>query len=375
MARNIFNIEEIEEQIKRVVTDHLVSFNTLPSAASEAIHAWANSTFRNYVVRDYRISQWCYAPGAEEIISSFIELLPDALIAATEEVYDAEDEPRRALVQQLGSRTSALNRMSRIGTVLIPTLKDLLVPMVVQPSWVGTNSMYGMVDVSTIGDELRDLLDVMASDWFEQLIPSLGRMSVADVESKHESWIKWGRAKIAEAEDFDGLRKMEAGLPSPFSLVELTTSANLRREGTKLRHCVAANSKKYLAGIHGGTRRMFSLRTTDNEPVLTIELDTENNIVVQIRGKCNRLPTMEEIALLRQFFLGLGSLLNVSIAKSSALPNPRRLRAVEEEEDAEEDDDEDDEEDADEDEGEIRQQARPRKARAGARQLAVAEED
>jgi hypothetical protein len=88
--------------------------------------------------------------------------------------------------------------------------------------------------------------------------------------------------------------------PIVWQLMELTTGAQLRAEGTALHHCVAS----YADRCWRGASRIWSLRVRRGEKVrhvLTIEVDMKRRAVAQARGWGNGAPTGKALRLLRQW--------------------------------------------------------------------------
>jgi hypothetical protein len=99
---------------------------------------------------------------------------------------------------------------------------------------------------------------------------------------------------------------MEEALPDPsappvvWQLMELTTGAQLRTEGTGLRHCVASYGDR----CWRGASRIWSLRVRRGEKVrhvLTIEVDMKRRVVIQARGWGNRAPSGKPFRLLQNW--------------------------------------------------------------------------
>lgn len=61
-------------------------------------------------------------------------------------------------------------------------------------------------------------------------------------------------------------------------------------EGKKLRHCVGNKGMGYIQKVKAGKNEIYSLRTAQNKPVLTIQYDLQDKAIHQIKGKANRLP-------------------------------------------------------------------------------------
>jgi PcfJ-like protein len=86
--------------------------------------------------------------------------------------------------------------------------------------------------------------------------------------------------------------------PVVWEFVELTNGAQLKAEGSALKHCVAG----YAAYCQRGTSRIWSLRSrraSHVRPVITIEIDPRRHAIVQARGFRNRLPAGKALGLLR----------------------------------------------------------------------------
>lgn len=99
---------------------------------------------------------------------------------------------------------------------------------------------------------------------------------------------------------FEEPAKDGAELPRHWQLIELTDSAQLRREGAALHHCVAS----YADRCHRGISSIWSLRFWQDEKihhVVTIEVDPRRRTVVQARGLSNRSPSSRSFRLLQDW--------------------------------------------------------------------------
>ena len=88
--------------------------------------------------------------------------------------------------------------------------------------------------------------------------------------------------------------------PKRWQMLELTDTAQLRREGATLHHCVAS----YAYSCQRGTSSIWSLRLWRGEtfrPVLTVEVDPKRRAVVQARGQLNRNASGKSLQLLRDW--------------------------------------------------------------------------
>ncbi len=86
-----------------------------------------------------------------------------------------------------------------------------------------------------------------------------------------------------------------------YRIVELLTENELFAEGRAMRHCVAS----YAGSCASGRTSIWSLRKSiENDRVIrlvTIEVSNTRGTIVQIRGRCNRLPSEGERALLERW--------------------------------------------------------------------------
>lgn len=88
--------------------------------------------------------------------------------------------------------------------------------------------------------------------------------------------------------------------PRRWRMMELTSSAQLRTEGSALHHCVAS----YAGRCYRGMSRIWSLRFHGGENihhVLTIEIDPKRRAVVQARGFGNRAASGKPLRLLQHW--------------------------------------------------------------------------
>lgn len=98
-------------------------------------------------------------------------------------------------------------------------------------------------------------------------------------------------------------REMVAVVPqAEWTIVELTDSAALVREGRAMRHCVAT----YARGCLTGRSSIWSLRhrRVDEEaarPILTIEIRPCSRAIVQLRGAANSRASGEPLELVRRW--------------------------------------------------------------------------
>ena len=122
-----------------------------------------------------------------------------------------------------------------------------------------------------------------------------------------ESWEKYA----SEEDSVVGFEWPPSSRISPFqfqgteqgpvwSITEKLSSSELVREGKAMQHCIG--DIEYANACYAGESTIWSLGCDDGtgrENLLTIEVDTEENNITEMRGYDNRLPTFKEISILR----------------------------------------------------------------------------
>ena len=99
---------------------------------------------------------------------------------------------------------------------------------------------------------------------------------------------------------FDEPGRDGSEMPRRWQMMELINSAQLRREGAALHHCVASYADRCYRGISS----IWSLRLWRGEkvhPVLTVEIDPRRRVVIQARGRANRAPSEKSLRLLQDW--------------------------------------------------------------------------
>lgn len=97
----------------------------------------------------------------------------------------------------------------------------------------------------------------------------------------------WDRSSIKGYYHIDNKSKVA------HDIIELVNSRQLRDQSESQRNCVYS----YASSCAEGRCHIFTLRDTINGPILTIEV--RGYKLVQIRGKCNRMPTESEMRHVR----------------------------------------------------------------------------
>jgi hypothetical protein len=111
--------------------------------------------------------------------------------------------------------------------------------------------------------------------------------------------LSWGRSPF-EPLLFEELNRNDLEMPRRWQIMELINSAQLRREGAALHHCVAS----YANRCYRGASSIWSLRFWQAERinhVLTVEVDPRRRAVIQARGRANRAASGRSLRLLQDW--------------------------------------------------------------------------
>ena len=84
--------------------------------------------------------------------------------------------------------------------------------------------------------------------------------------------------------------------PRHWDIVELTNSKLLSDEGRVMHHCVGS----YKHSASQGRCSIWSLKC-DGERVITIEVNNSNKLIVQARGKFNKMPEGKSVEMIRKW--------------------------------------------------------------------------
>lgn len=111
--------------------------------------------------------------------------------------------------------------------------------------------------------------------------------------------LSWIRSPL-EPLLFEELSRDGSEMPRRWQMTELINSAQLRREGAALHHCVASYADRCYRGISS----IWSLRLCQAEKmnhVLTVEVDPRRRAVIQARGWANRAASGKPLRLLQDW--------------------------------------------------------------------------
>jgi hypothetical protein len=81
----------------------------------------------------------------------------------------------------------------------------------------------------------------------------------------------------------------------------LLNEKDLEYEGKKMGHCVGGQN--YKSNMKNGSSLILSLRDQNNDPHVTIEIQTSSSMVVQQQGKGNKKPINKYLQLLKEFIM------------------------------------------------------------------------
>jgi PcfJ-like protein len=86
-----------------------------------------------------------------------------------------------------------------------------------------------------------------------------------------------------------------------YTIEQLLTSPALIAEGRKMLHCVYSYLNACVSGRTSIWTMTFSENPAEKNKVLTLEVTNQIKEVVQVRGKCNRLPTALELKVVERW--------------------------------------------------------------------------
>lgn len=221
-------------------------------------------------------------------------------LASVPDSLPPRDAALLAEIKRLGGTDTTYRRLAEFGYFLLdPTNPDER-----RPFWEETVRWLHKHESELSDDDSHDILQWAIHERIES-------------ERAHQTPFTWkNRSPIAcrrRADDY--FTSLNTGGPNrqwtpkgwnleftdeddvAWSVVELHSSAELAKEGQRMRHCVATYSIRCLAGDCA----IFSLRK-NGRPQITIEVDLPKPRIAQARGKFNRSATPTENAAIAQWF-------------------------------------------------------------------------
>jgi hypothetical protein len=109
--------------------------------------------------------------------------------------------------------------------------------------------------------------------------------------------ISWKRSGFPSFEWRDGPAEDDR----VYRIVELLTSSELLVEGQAMRHCVASYTNSCATGRTSIWSLQKSIESGRVVRLVTIEVSNNRSAIVQVRGRCNRLPNEGEMTLLNSW--------------------------------------------------------------------------
>jgi hypothetical protein len=114
---------------------------------------------------------------------------------------------------------------------------------------------------------------------------------------RHGQLVTWARCGITELQRVEGVERQKL-----WRVVELLTSSELTEEGRALKHCVSS----YAGSCASGRTAIFSLRLLEDQVeqrLITLEVHRESRMLVQARGRYNRLTNALEARIIRSWLM------------------------------------------------------------------------
>ncbi len=185
-------------------------------------------------------------------------------------------------------------------------ISDMLLEVIRIDGWSRAEDLVGLPLPELLRHSRRFWTAILASG-----VEALPEMSKLDIHCPHAraqlgalASTRW--ARLPYVRDIRVTRERKSGRTT-WSVVELTSLAQLIAETRAMRHCVNSYGKTCVSG-HSS---IFRMRMHGEEPGclsgqgnLTIEVNRQSRRVVQIRGQYNRFPTTGEIRLVRHWAAG-----------------------------------------------------------------------
>ena len=133
-------------------------------------------------------------------------------------------------------------------------------------------------------------------DW-KKANPSVN-LNNFDYKSALEASNKWHSEKF-KVQDVEMQNKNIVLQTGPYFWVKLSTEEDCKEEGMAMGHCIAGRFKKYQSGIYIA----FSMRDSNNNPHITIEIDVKTKYITEFKGKENKVPIAKYIPYAIEFLL------------------------------------------------------------------------
>lgn len=141
-------------------------------------------------------------------------------------------------------------------------------------------------------------------DWVSNTSPELYSYDLYSARAASDEWHdQCIVAGTGENYNKTNPRNIVVKFSNGWTLQNIDSEHDLEVEGNRMGHCVGS----YWDAVRKGNSQILSLRDTDNEPHVTIEIAIYPNVVTtlvrQIQGKSDREPIDEYKAILREWFI------------------------------------------------------------------------
>ncbi len=163
------------------------------------------------------------------------------------------------------------------------------------------NDLYDIRLSPNTEGELEHIMDFFDNN---PNLPRLSRMSVEAVLKAADDWVKAMNAKAKKQPDNPKFVKTVMEFPGGYRMVDLIGKTALEKEGSLMGHCVGGQT--YWDMVKSGEGKIYSLRDSNNQPHVTIEVKNSNNSTEQIKGVGNQAPSRRYWPMLRDFFQKTG---------------------------------------------------------------------
>jgi len=178
--------------------------------------------------------------------------------------------------------------------------------------WLSQNAMIPLQQIPNLCDYVRDrILRDRDFNVFGRTAQALIELMEAWHRDLYKDQDARAKSKGVERYERSGFAGMEwtqecetrqgYAYEREWEMREVLTYADLRAEGTELKHCVIS----YSYYIVEGKTSIWSLRSKDmiegDKRQLTIEVRNQSKQIVQVRGSCNRLATHSERKLVNEW--------------------------------------------------------------------------
>lgn len=165
-------------------------------------------------------------------------------------------------------------------------------------------------DPKWLQDDDEPLTVVISPSFKQDIEHALGYLTVAKkpefvtVQEAIELGEKLLEKQRKEASDDESSKDVKVlhEWDNGYRMLSLLTQQALAREGKIMGHCVGSEQQNYISRVRAGTMEVWSLRDAKNQPHATIEYQTKEKSIKQIKGKGNTGVVAKYVPYLKKFF-------------------------------------------------------------------------